>query len=236
MTADALLFIPGHMQDARAFLPQMVALGAGRSVQVFTCDADSVERLSEQALAGAPPRFTVIGHGLGGNVALEVLRRAPDRVSRIVLLATDPLSEAPQVAAAREARMVAARAGRLKLAIAEDVPDAALADTPVREALKLLLRDMAYGLGEGVYLRQCKALQRRPDQQKTLRRALVPALFIAGEVDTVVPVRRQEFARDLTPNSALRVIAGGGHLPMLEEPEAVTDAITAFLSDPMILR
>lgn len=63
--AEALLFIPGHMQDARVFLPQMVALGAGRSVQVFTCDAESVERLSEQALAAAPDRFVVIGHGLG---------------------------------------------------------------------------------------------------------------------------------------------------------------------------
>lgn len=234
--AEPLLFIPGHMQDARAFLPQMVALGAGRSMQVFTCDADSVERLSEQALAGAPGRFGVIGHGLGGNVALDLLRRAPDRISRMVLLATDPLSEAPQAAAAREARMVAARAGRLKEAIAEDVPDQALADTPDRAVLKLLLRDMAYGLGEGVYLRQCKALQRRPDQQKILRRALVPALFIIGALDTVVPVRRQEFARDLMPNSALRVLPGCGHLPMLEEPEAVTDAIAAFLAGPMILR
>lgn len=234
--AEALLFIPGHMQDARIFLPQMVALGAGRSVQVFTCDAESVERLSEQALAAAPDRFAVIGHGLGGNVALDLLRRAPDRVTRLVLFATDPLSEAPQVAADREARMVAARAGRLKQAIADDVPDHALADSEDREALKLLLRDMAYGLGEGVYLRQCRALQRRPDQQKTLRRAMVPALFVVGAHDTVVPVRRQEFARDLMPNSVLRVLPDCGHLPMLEDPEAVTEAIAAFLSGPMILR
>lgn len=233
---EPILFLPGLMQDARAFLPQMVALGTGRGVQVFTGDADTVEKLSEAALAVAPQRFCVVGHGLGGNVALDILRRAPERLARLVLIATDPLSEPPQIAAAREARMVAARAGRLKQAIAEDVPEAALADTPDREALQLLLRDMAYGLGEGVYLRQCRALQRRPDQQKTLRRAEVPTLFIAGAMDSVVPLRRQEFARDLMPRSVLKVLADCGHLPMLESPEAVSAAIEAFLADPMILR
>lgn len=233
---EPILFLPGLMQDARAFLPQMVALGVGRGVQVFVSDAETIEKLSEQALAAAPPRFAVVGHGLGGNVALDLLRRAPERVSRLVLVSTDPLSEPPQIAAAREARMVAARAGRLKQAIAEDVPEGALADTPDRPALQLLLRDMAYGLGEGVYLRQCRALQRRPDQQKTLRRSEVPALFIAGQHDTVVPLRRQEFARDLMPRSALKIVADAGHMPMLESPEAVSAAIEAFLSGPMILR
>lgn len=236
MSGEPLLFIPGHMQDARVFLPQMVALGAGRAVQVFVCDAESVERMSELALASAPQRFTVIGHGLGGNVALDLLRRAPERVLRLALIATDPLSEPPQVAADREARMVAARAGRLKQAIAEDVPDEALANSEDREALKLLLRDMAYGLGEGVYLRQCRALQRRSDQQKTLRRTTQPTLVIAGEVDTVVPLRRQEFTRDLLPNAIMRVIRDAGHLPMLEQPEAVTEALETLLRDPLILR
>lgn len=233
---EPILFLPGLMQDARAFLPQMVTLGTGRSVQVFVGDADTIERQSELALAAAPAQFTVVGHGLGGNVALDMLRRAPDRVMRLILLATDPLSEQPQIAAAREARMVAARSGRLKQAIVKDVPDAALADTPDRAALQMLLRDMAYGLGEGVYLRQCRALQRRPDQQKTLRKAEVPALFIAGQHDSVVPLRRQEFARDLMPKSVLKVLPDAGHLPMLESPEAVSSAIEAFLSGPMILR
>ncbi|WP_435258172.1 alpha/beta fold hydrolase [Thioclava sp. FR2] len=233
---EPILFIPGLMQDARVFLPQMVTLGTGRFVSVFTGDGDTVEKLSEQALNAAPERFAIVGHGLGGNVALDILRRAPERVSRLILLATDPLSEPPQVAATREARMVAAKAGRLKQAIADDVPESALWASPDREALQLLLRDMAYGLGEGVYLRQCRALQRRPDQQKTLRKAEIPALFVAGEHDTVVPLRRQEFARDLMPRSVLKVIPNSGHLPMLENPEAVCAAIEAFLNGPMILR
>ena len=234
---EPILFIPGLMSDARVFLPQIVHLGAAHPLHIaLPTGGDSVEQMAETILASAPPTFAVIGHGLGGDVALDILRRENGRATRAVLISTDPLSEPPATAAAREARMVAAKAGRLKEVVAQEYPDACLAPSEWKGEIAALLRDMALTLGEGAFLRQSKALQRRPDQQKTLRRTKLPLLFIAGAEDTLVPVRRQDFAAQLAPYGKLQVIDGAGHLPTLEQPEPVTAAIETFLAGPMMLR
>lgn len=235
--SEPLVVIPGLMADARLFLPQMVALGAGRQMQVcLPVKGETVEQISEAMLAGLPERFALLGHGLGGDVALDLVRRVPDRVTRVVLMATDPLAEPPATAAAREARMVAARSGRLAQAMREEIPEGALADTPWRADVMALVTDMALGLGEGVFLRQSKALQRRPDMQKTMRKVRLPALVLAGAADTLVPLRRQEFTAQLMPYGQLQVVPEAGHLASLEQPEAVSAAIEAFLNGPMMLR
>lgn len=234
---DPVVLIPGLMADARLFLPQLVGLGASRAMQVaLVTQADTVEAMSAYVLASAPAKFALIGHGLGGDVALDVIRRAPDRVTRVVLIATDPLSESPQAAAGREARIVASRSGRLAEAMQGEIPASALADSPWRDEVLALVRDMALGLGEGVFLRQSRALQRRPDQQKTMRRVKIPALIMAGAQDTLVPLRRQEFTAGLMPFATLQLIQDAGHLPTLEQPEAVTAALDAFLNGPLLLR
>lgn len=234
---DPILWIPGFMQDARLFLPQIVALGAGRTMQVaLATEHDTVEALSVEILSHAPEKFVLVGQGLGGDIALDILRRVPDRVTRLCLIATEPLSEPPQVAAAREARIVAVKAGRLVEIMRDEIPAMALADTAWRAEVLDLVRDMAINLGEGVYIRQSRALQRRPDQQKTMRRVKVPALILAGDGDTLVPLRRTEFTAGLMPFGKLHRIENAGHLPTLEQPEAVTAALEAFLTGPVLLR
>ena len=234
---DPLVFIPGFMADARAFLPQIVALGSMHSqTLILPTTGNTVEEMSAAALPHLPPKFALIGHGLGGDVALDIIRRAPDRVTRVVLLSTDPLAEAPQTAAARESRIIAAKSGRLLQAMADEIPAQALAPTDARDDIIAAIEEMALGLGPDTFRRQSRALQRRPDQQKTLRRAMLPALILAGEYDTLVPVRRQEFTVGLMPYATLQVIKGAGHLPALEQPEAVTAALRQFLAGPLLLK
>ena len=232
---DPLVLIPGLMADARLFLPQMVRLGADRAMLVvLPTRGETVEQMSEAILPALPPKFALLGHGLGGDIALDLIRRVPDRVTRVILMATDPLPEPPASAAAREARI--ARSGRLGQAMREEIPPAALADTEWRAEILALVQDMALGLGEGAFLRQSRALQRRPDQQKTMRRVKLPALVIAGAADTLVPMRRSEFTAGLMPFGKLQVIAGAGHIASLEQPEAVCEALEAFLNGPVLLR
>lgn len=234
---EPLVLIPGFMADARAFLPQIVAFGATHGLTIILPTAGtSIEEISAAALPNLPAKFALIGHGLGGDVALDMIRRAPDRVTRVVLLSTDPLAEPPQAAAAREARIIAARSGRLLQAMAEDIPAASLAPGEGRSDIVAAIQEMALGLGPEIFLRQSRAMQRRPDQQKTLRRAMLPALILAGEHDTLVPLRRQEFTAGLMPHATLEVIRGAGHLPALEQPEAVTAALHRFLAGPLLLK
>ena len=83
---------------------------------------------------------------------------------------------------------------------------------------------------------QSRALQRRPDQQKTMRRSKLPTLVIAGACDTLVPLRRQEFTAKLMPFGTFIVIDDAGHLPTLEQPEAVLAAMGTFFNGPVLLR
>ncbi|WP_126978730.1 alpha/beta fold hydrolase [Frigidibacter oleivorans] len=240
MTEDAaepLLLIPGLMQDARVFWHQIITLSAERPVQVASLGAASaVEDMARLALDHAPPRFAVAGHWLGALVAMEVLRRAPERVTRIALMDVNPLPETPQQAAAREPRLVKARAGRLAEMMLEEVPASALADGPQRTEVLAILQDMADALGPEPYLAQSRALVRRPDHQRTLRTARLPALVLCGEADTICPVRRHEFLAELMPHARFQLIRGAGHLPMLEQPEAVTAALQSWLRAPLLLR
>lgn len=234
---EPLVIIPGLMADARLFLPQMVRLGADRACHVcIAAKGETVEQMSEVMMHGLPEKFALLGHGLGGDIALDIIRRLPDRVTRVILMATDPLSEPPQTAVERETRMVMARAGRLVEAMAQEIPVAAVADSPWRDEILALVKDMALGLGEGVFLRQSRALQRRPDQQKTMRKVKLPALVIAGRQDPIVPLRRQEFTATLMPYGQFKIIEDAGHMAPLEQPEAVSDAIETFLRGPMMLR
>jgi pimeloyl-ACP methyl ester carboxylesterase len=234
---EPVMMVPGLMCDGRAFTAQMAVLGRTRPILlVLPTLGVTVEEMAQAALAVAPQRFALVGMGLGGDVGLEILRRAPDRVTRIAMISTDPLAETPVVAAAREARIVAARAGRLPQALAEEIPDNALSDGPARDRVRRTLEAMWQNLGAEVFVQQSRAMQRRPDHQRTLRATRVPALFIAGMDDPLVTVRRQHFAAGLMPLGRLETIAHAGHLPSMEAPDAVSDALERFLREPLLLR
>lgn len=236
MTADPLVFLPGFLCDARLFWHQILDFSADRTVIVAPLLGASIEEMAETVLATLPPRVSLVGHWLGGLVAMEILRRAPDRVAEIALIDVSPLAESPQAAAMREQRIVKARAGRLDEMVLEEIPAAALAPGEGRESMQALLLEMADGLGPEGFTRQSRALMRRPDQQRALRNTRVRAMLICGEHDTICPPRRHEFLAELMPHAEFRLIPGAGHLSPLEQPQAVTRALRAWLDAPLLLR
>jgi pimeloyl-ACP methyl ester carboxylesterase len=228
---EPLVLIPGFMADARSFMPQLARFGADRPVILLGPGlGDTVEKITAEIAPHLPPRFALVAHGLGGNIAIEILRKRPEAVTRVALISTDPLPDTPQVAAQREAMLIAAKTGHLPACMTQMLPRDALHDAPWRDEVMALVLDMAESLGPVQFQRHLRVLQRRPDQQKTLRKVHVPTMIIAGKSDTLVPRRRAELIAAMMPQGCLEIIAEAGHMPQLEQPEAVTRVLQTFLA------
>jgi pimeloyl-ACP methyl ester carboxylesterase len=235
--AEPLVFLPGMMCDARLFEPQIVALSRERVVSVAPITGgERIEEIASGLLDALPRKFALAGLSMGGIVAMEILRRAPDRVTRIALMDTNPLAETPQSASAYEPLLIKARAGRLDEALREMMRPDYLAPGPGRVAVMNRFLEMAADHGPEVFARQIRALQRRRDQQPTLRRCKAPALVLCGAHDTLTPPRRHSFMAELIPYAELCILDGAGHLPPLETPDAVTEALRTWLAQPFVLQ
>lgn len=231
--SEPLVLLPGMMCDARVFAPQVNALSRECAVMVAPITlGERVEEIASNIIDQLPLRFALAGLSMGGIVAMEILRRVPDRVSRICLMDTNPLAETPNVAAMREPMIVRARAGRLDEVMREAMPPEFLAPGPGRMQVLNLVYDMARDLGPEVFVHQSRALQRRRDQQSTLRKCKAPALILCGALDPLTPVKRHTFMAELMPRAELKIIEEAGHLPCLEQPEETTAALRGWLALP----
>ncbi|MBC7165632.1 MAG: alpha/beta fold hydrolase [Roseovarius sp.] len=231
MSNDPVVFLPGMMCDARLFAPQLADLGRDRAVTVAPIThGERIEEIASNLLDVLPARFALAGLSMGGIVAMEVLRRAPDRVVKLALMDTNPLAETPQSASGYEPLVAKLRAGLIPEAVEMMLGGDVLAPGPQRAEVLALVVEMARGLGAETVIRQVRALQRRRDYQAVLRRCKVPALVLCGAEDRLTPPRRHSFMADLIPEATLCLIDGAGHLPVLEQPAAVNVALRDWLS------
>ncbi|MGV6805404.1 MAG: alpha/beta fold hydrolase [Ruegeria sp.] len=227
-----LIFLPGMMCDARLFGPQIETLSSSIPIMTFPLSQhDNVEAMAADILHNAPPVFALAGLSMGGIVAMEVLRQAAERVSRLALLDTNPLAEKSEVKARRAPQMAAVRDGKLRSVMRDEMKPNYLADGPNRGAILDLCMAMATDLGPNVFLRQSQALMDRPDQSATLRAFNGNALVLCGREDMLCPVERHQMMHDLLPHSSLEIIEGAGHLPTLEQPQKTSAALIRWLED-----
>ncbi len=230
---EALVFLPGMMCDARLYAPQLAAFSPDRAVTVApVTGGDRIEEIASNLLDVLPRRFALAGLSMGGIVAMELLRRAPERIARLALMDTNALAETPQSAAGYEPLIIKLRAGAIDDAVRAVIGPETLAPGPGRAKAMAQMAAMAHAVGAQAAIRQVRAIQRRRDYQAVLRRCRVPALVLCGAHDRVTPVRRHELMAGLIPDAELQVIEEAGHLPVLEAPEAANAALAGWLARP----
>ena len=225
-----LVLLPGHMCDARLFGPLLEALPGRRYfVGDLTAD-DNVAAMARRVLTAAPPHFALLGLSMGGIVAFEILRQAPERVARLALLDTNPLPESEDRSTARLELMRIVAAGGLQSVVTERLKPAYLASANRDEhALLDLIVDMALELGPAVFDRQARALLHRLDSRELLHDICVPTLILCGREDVLCPVAAHEAMAGAISGATLVVVDGAGHLPTLERPGAVNAAVRSWL-------
>jgi pimeloyl-ACP methyl ester carboxylesterase len=226
-----LVLIPGMMCDARMWGGLPAALHPRAVAHALPTGADSITALAAAVLRDAPDRFALAGLSMGGIVAMEVVRQAPDRVMRLALLATNPRAETPDVQARRAPQIERALAGGLASVMRDEMKPHYLAEGPGQEAVLDLCMDMAQSLGPDVFARQSLALRDRPDGQATLAAFRRPALVLMGAEDRLCPLDRHQLMHALMPQSQFVLIKGAGHLPTLERPLETATALRRWLEE-----
>ena len=226
-----MLFIPGLLLTPRLFEAQAGSLRDRFDIAFAdTLGMDSIGAMAEKALSDTPGEDGLIPVGLsmGGYVALEIARLAPGRVRALVVMDSNATTDSPERRAERRRLVEMSGLGEFrgvtKTLLSQFVAEASLDDEAVTGAVMAMAKEV----GRDNFILQQEAIMGRRDQFDTLRGLTCPCLFLVGSEDKpfLDPVRRMAEAAE---NGAYAEIEGAGHLPPIENPAAVTDALAEFL-------
>ena len=232
-----LVLVPGLLCDSTVWEQQASALRAFTTIQIADHGTlDSLGKMAEAILESAPARFALAGHSLGGRVAFEVLRRAPERVIAVALMDTayaplNPGRDGLAETGGRYALLQIARTQGMRTMAAEWVkkmvhPDR-LQDAPLIESILAMMERKT----PDMFSAQIKALLERPDATSLLAHIRCPALVLCGRQDAWSVLARHEEIAQRIPNSRLVVIEDCGHMSTMERPEQVTNALIEWLGE-----
>ena len=232
MARPALVFACAHLCDERLFTAQIDALGADFDCRAFAFrEHDSLAAMAAALLAATPERFTLIGLSLGGYVAFEVMRQASARVERLALLDTTAAGDTEARRAGRLRDIAVVEAGGIEALIPELPGRWLLPAHQQRDDLVALMASMARSIGAKGQRNQQRAMLGRPDSHADLATVRVPTLVLCGAGDAVTPLAHHEaIAADIT-GARLVVVPESGHLSTIEQPAAVTAALSAWLAE-----
>jgi len=226
----SLLLLPGLLCDARLFAPQVHALSDIASpVVADLTGADTIGALAASAIARMPAgRFAVAGLSMGGYVALEVMRQVPERVSGLALLNTNARPDSPESTANRH-RLMALADKDFPAVNTTLVPKLLHPDHLGNSALVKVLDDMAAAIGVEGFKRQQRAIIGRIDSRAHLGSIRVPAMVLAAREDAIMPFEVSEEMAKGIPGAVLEVVEHCGHISSLEQPEAVSARLRAWM-------
>lgn len=229
----SVLFLPGSLCDERLFEPQLSHFPEiNAKVLKYLPEHDSIASMAESALSLFDGPFHLVGLSMGGIVALDILRKAPDRVQSVALFDTNPRAEKPMNKPFRHQHIDdVTREGRAGLAqlLSDSLKPKYLGDEHAdNESIRQRVIDMGLSAGPANLVAQWQALMGRLCSIESLSDICVPTLIGCGEQDALCPVEVHEMMANKIQGSTLLTVPRCGHLITLEAPDQVNKALTAL--------
>lgn len=225
------LLLPGLICTPELFAAQIPALWPHGPVTVAsTLEGGSIADIAAAVLRDAPPRFALGGLSMGGYIALEILRQAPERVVKLALLDTSARPDAPEQTERRKGLIARATDGDFEGVMAAMMPNLLHPDHREDRTLIELMIRMGRAVGPEGFVRQQKAIIGRIDSRPFLPEIAVPTLVLVGDQDGVTPPEHAREMAETIPDARLVVVPNAGHVSTLEQPEAVNAALLDWLA------
>lgn len=230
MNRIPLVLLPGLLCDAELWQQQADMLSdiANPLIADFSLD-DTIAAMARRVLDAAPERFALAALSMGGYVAFEILRQAPERVLRLALLSTSAALDSPVRARHRRAAIQSLNSGRFAGVTNRMLPTlvhTSKIDGPVGE----LVMRMAQRMGAKVFLQQQQAITDRQDSRPVLAGIRVPTIVLVGDSDRLTPIEASQEIHQGIVGSELYVLPECGHLPPLEKPMETSALLRRWLA------
>lgn len=225
-----ILLVPGVGGSPRIYAPVAPALWRYGPVTVANhIRDDNVGAIARRILAEAPPRFALAGHSMGGYIAFEIVRQAPDRVAKLALLNTQARPDTPEAVTRRRGQIGRVQVGEYHAVLDELFPGFVHPSRHEDAALRKLVHDMGDDIGAEAFVRQQTAIMGRADSRPTLAWIRCPTLVLTGDEDNTIPNALSKEMADGIHGAKLVILPDCGHLSQPEQPEAVADALVEWL-------
>lgn len=226
--ASDLLLLPGLICDERLWRDVIAGLDA-RSVVADLTQDDSIRAMAQRALAAAPARFALAGLSMGGYVAFEIMRQAPERVTHLALLDTSARADDDARKETRRKGIEMVGQGKF-IGVSRGLLGSLVAPQHMGTPVAGDVQAMSERVGQAAYMRQQVAIMNRVDSRPTLGDIQVPTLVGVGESDKLTPPElAEEMAAGIAGSELVR-FPDSAHLPTMENPSAVVEAMKAWLA------
>jgi pimeloyl-ACP methyl ester carboxylesterase len=229
---DPLLVLPGLMCDSRTFTAQLAAFDQAIPAADYGL-ADDLAEMAGQVLASAPSRFALLGHSMGARVALEIVRRAPARVTRLALVSTGVHLPTPEEAPKRHALRDLGRTQGMVALVDAWLPPMVAPSRRDDASFLAPLREMCIQAGLPRFEAQITALLARAEVESLLPLLTCPVLVAVGNEDRWSPPEQHAAIAALIPQARLVVIEQAGHMLPVEAPGPLNRAIADWLRQPV---